>query len=271
MLKTFKIILLAVVTLPTALPTLFGMLGIMWLAHRRAPTKPRQAAWLLLRLATFIRRTLSSKPENQRNSVASFVAPALLLQGAPWERVRRWCEQPGNIKLAFEFYFAEQRFDQALEAAHAWCEQTEAEIAGRETEMRAFFERYGDDLSPQRRGEIQIEFQNAELAKWEANPQGKRPGFFVLWKRVNPQIAPFLRFYDAHLALLATHWITKRHPNSRQLKREFARQRGIPNSLGLPQFHVTEISLRALGMNETKLAVTRRRAQQTEFNGSTTG
>lgn len=259
MLRTIKI-LRVIVFLPTALPMALAMLGIVALVRRTARTDRPRAAWLLLRLATFISRTPSSKPESRRNTVASFVAPALLLQGAPWERVRRWCEQSGNLSLAFEFYFAEQRFDDAVQAAQAWCEQTEAAAVGCETAMRAFFDQYGDDLSSQRRGEIQIALQAAELAAWEANPQGKRPGFFALWKSVNPQIGPFLRYYDSHLALRAARWIRARHPNSRQIKREFARQREISYYLGLPQFRVSEKSLRALGMNKTKLAALRREA-----------
>ncbi len=258
--KLLKLLKIAV-ALPFALPPALALLLTMGLAARLARTDRGRAAWLLLRLATLARRSMPSKTKNRRRALAMLVAPALLLQGAPWERLEKWCEAVGQAKTAFEFYFAEQRFGDARQAAQFWCEQTEAALAGRETEMRAFFARHGDDLSMRERGEIMVAAQNAELAAWEADPHGKRPNWLALFHRVSPQIAPFFRYYDAHLARRATRWIATRELNSKLTRREFARQRETLGEFGLPRFRVNEDSLYALGMNPTKLAAVHRQAQ----------
>ena len=273
--KLLKILKIAV-ALPLVLPPTIAMLLTMAFAARLARTDRKRAAWLLLRLATLARRMPDGKGddkgERKRKLTATFILPALLLQGAPWKRVGEWCEQPGHAQMAFEFYFAEQRFDQALAAARFWCEQTEAAIVGREAEMRAFFARHGDDLSMRKRGEIIVAAQNAELAAWEAEPHGKRPKNLALYYRVGPQITPFFRYYDAHLARCATRWITQRALNSKPTRAEFARQRESLNYLGLPRFQVNDQSLRALGMNVAKLIAVRRQAQEiVEISGPTTG
>lgn len=256
-------ILKSLVTFPVGFPLGLSLLLGMLFAGRVARTDRQRGARLFERLATLTRRMPSFESDKKRKSVDHLMLTSLLLRGAPWEQVRPWAAQGHSAnagpKLAFMVYFADENFAQAREAAEDWCRAAEVAVAGREAEMQAFFARHADDLSQQAQNEIWRAARQAELDAWEADPQGRRPGFFALSKRSGARVSAFLNYYNAHLSLRATHWIETR-PRSKRRTKTLENERWRVVLFGLPMFGVSEESLRALGMRATKLAAVRRRA-----------
>ena len=114
-----------------------------------------------------------------------------------------------------------------------------------------------------KRGEIHgRRAKGRNSAAWEADPQGKRPNWLTLFNRVNPRIAPFFRYYDAHLALRATRWIVTRALNSKNDPRPSSRANAKRSASSVCRvFTLMRNALYELGMNPIKLGAVRRQAQ----------
>lgn len=163
--------------------------------------------------------------------------------------------------MSFQFYFANQQFDQALEAAQDWCERTESAVATCQNEMRAFFDEHGADLSREALTELWMQHARDQDAAWEADPQSKPRGLTRFFNPTSPQFPLFLAYYKSHLARGATRWIRERDLSSPTIKRAFESQKTYDSeSMGLLQFRVNAEALKSMGMSEAELADLRQQA-----------
>ena len=254
MLKTFRVLIL----FPVAFPTAIGILLTFYLAVRRARTDRKRAAWLLLRLATFVKRTTFSAPEKKPRFVATITTIAHLLQGAPWERLHPHSEGGIGAQTLAQFYLADGKLEDARQAALVWCHDTDEAVAQSREQMREFFAQHREELSPHARAEIHAAIRQKEELVHQSNPQNHpRRKWWVASQEVRDYLA-HLNYYSAHLTLEGAQWLQSQADAPRRLAR--ARPGEIETALGLPQVRVNEDWLRALGMEPDELEAARRRA-----------
>ena len=239
----------------------FVLSGILvaLIAGQIARTHPQMSARIFDLLAALARWLPPFVPVAARGTTSGILkAHALLLRGARWEEVRS--HAPESAPASFAIYFATENFAQARITAEDWCDTTWAAVAGRESEMKTFFARYGDAPTPELKKRLQQAVYQAELDSWNANIGNRRPNIRVLRARANARIQPFLDYYDAHLALQIVDWMRSRKSSRRRLSGA-TRHNGVVTLFGLPAFGVTYGSLRALGIGPTKIASMRQNAR----------
>ena len=241
-------------------PNIFILLK-MGLAARVARKNRERGAQRFLRVAASIERHWrATPPTTRKDQFDTTMIHALLLQRAPYEQICSWGNgarfPAGKMKTAFEAYFADGDYGQALLAASDWCRATEVQVAPHQAEMKKFFARHGDDLSLRKMAEI---FK--ALCETEADESCEAtPSKSLVLTPAQRHIFLFRNYYEAHLALEATRWMQERTAPSASRAHKIASASQRDEYLGLPRFRVNDASLESLGMKPDELQAARRRA-----------